>query len=107
MKRKDTKKNRAIILVLFIWMILSMGLTINYNNGKESNVLYLEESIYYVKSGDSLWSIASEITTDEEDIRSNVDKIKRDNNLKTNLLEPGDSLKIYKKIYREENDSRN
>jgi membrane-bound lytic murein transglycosylase D len=46
-----------------------------------------EEVTYTVRRGDSLWSLAKRYGT-------NVDRIRRDNGLQSNLLKPGQTLKL-------------
>ena len=54
---------------------------------KFSNDKYKTTKKYIVKSGDSLYSIAKRY-------KINIEKLKRDNNLKTSLLKIGDKIVI-------------
>lgn len=49
---------------------------------------------YRVHAGDTLWSIASEMTAPGEDIRAAVDTIKSLNDLSTSMLQIGDVLAV-------------
>jgi len=71
--------------------LLSVGQVLKIP-GKE----IINESVYTVKSGDSLYKIA-------QDYNTTVDEIKRLNNLSTNLLSVGQVLKLPAKKITEEN----
>lgn len=47
-----------------------------------------------VHSGDTLWSIAGEFGTKNEDVRDVIDRICETNNLKTKHIYPGQTLTI-------------
>lgn len=49
---------------------------------------------YEVSAGDTLWGIASMVTTDGEDIREVIWRIKQDNAIKNEPIQPGQELRI-------------
>lgn len=64
-----------------------------------------KEIVYIVQSGDSLWRIASNFKTDEEDIREFIHHMKQENpQLVEKYIQPGQKLKI--SIKKEPADTR-
>lgn len=57
-----------------------------------------EEIEYVVQKGDTLWSIAAEHTSNEDNILSEIHYIKQKNNLNSAELTVGQKIKIEKKI---------
>ena len=54
-----------------------------------------QEIVYIVQSGDSLWQIANNFKTDEEDIREFIHHMKQENpQLVEKYIQPGQKLKI-------------
>lgn len=54
-----------------------------------------QEIVYIVQKGDSLWKIAGDFKTDEDDIREFIHQIKQDNpQLVEKYIQPGQKLKI-------------
>lgn len=99
-KLKVYSKSKCIVWLL-VWMTLSMGIVTYPSNNKKNTVLFEKQIIYYVKPGDSLWKIASNITSENEDIRYTLEKIKQDNDMKDLNLKPGSKLILFEKVYNE------
>lgn len=57
-----------------------------------------EEIEYVVQKGDTLWSIAAEHTSNEDNILSEIHYIKQKNDLNSAELTVGQKIKIDKKI---------
>ena len=67
-----------------------MGTTLPYSNKTKS---YQVRESYVVKSGDTLWSIASAYADKEDDLRLMIDRMVDANNLGENCaLKPGDTI---------------
>lgn len=77
------------IIVIILLSIYAIILRVN-----EKQIDYTEEN-YTVKSGDTLWSIAKEYANEHEDLREYIYKIKKVNNITSNL-EVGQTIKIYR-----------
>lgn len=90
---KDHKKfNRFIMLtIIFFTVIIYSIIVLNSTNHAESKNINNESVI--VKSGDTLWSIASNINSNR-DIREIIYDIENINNLATSNIKPGDKILI-------------
>lgn len=95
MKIKNVKKFiRSILIVLVIIFILSLIIvksTLSYTN--------CEYRIIYVKSGDTLWSIASDLQENNsyyrgKDIRYIIGDLKEINNLNNSMVYVNQELQI-------------
>lgn len=67
------------------------------------NFLFVEKPVYretvvVVKSGDTLWQIASAHTTENEDVREVLYRIEDTNNLQTLHVYPGQVLKVKQRV---------
>lgn len=80
----------SVIFVLFIWNSFSFVLANGNTYSKPVNYTTI-----YVKSGDSVWSIAAAYSTPKDDIRDLVSDIIKINGLSKNVqITPGQALKI-------------
>lgn len=95
MKIKSVKKFiRSILIVLGVIFVLSLIIiksTLSYAN--------CEYRIIYVKSGDTLWSIASELQENNsyyqgKDIRYIIGDLKKINNLSNSMVYANQELQI-------------
>ncbi len=112
MKTKMTRKNRkmkivsktrfAMSMTLMLVFILSTSMiafaTFDSDNAN-TNAVEVEQSITYsVQSGDTLWSIASDINTEyynqEKDIRKLIRIIQKSNKLSGNTIYSGQELTL-------------
>lgn len=84
---------RRILALLAIGGVLTVG----GFELMEDTTPATHEITYYVKPGDTLWQIASENITEDENILSKIHEIKEQNNLQ-GTLSIGQELKINKKI---------
>lgn len=80
---------------LLLLSVLACEMDINITQASNG---YLSSGSYYefrVATGDSVWSIASKLTTDKEDIRELIYAIRQVNSLSQNAeIHPGQVLKI-------------
>ncbi|WP_371369144.1 Cell division suppressor protein YneA [Sporomusa rhizae] len=80
----------SVIFVLFIWNSFSF---VSANGDVYSKPI--NYTSIYVKSGDSVWSIAAAYSTPKDDIRDVVSAIIKINGLNKNVqITPGQELKI-------------
>ena len=90
-------KNNKILLLLTVVLMVSFctifsNVFANTSNSSLSSVKY---KAIQVKTGDSLWSIASKVVSDKEDIRDVILAIKKTNHLNNNAeIFPGQILRI-------------
>jgi LysM repeat protein len=49
---------------------------------------------YVVRSGDTLWDIAKERTTEGQDVRGTITSIRRLNDLESSIIQPGETLAV-------------
>ncbi len=90
-KMKITNKRRFTMFVLTMLILTCCGFTSIKNNVKANE----KEYIYVVvSSGDTLWDIASQNNPENKDVRKIVQNIKKHNDLKSNVIYSGDTLKI-------------
>ncbi|WP_378955486.1 LysM peptidoglycan-binding domain-containing protein [Pelosinus sp. sgz500959] len=78
----------AVFLIVFLWSITPLA----------SSNAYLEANCYttfYVKSGDTVWGVATHYVTARDDIRDLTQAIKQLNGLNNNAhIYPGQVLKV-------------
>lgn len=84
---KSWKKNILIIISLILIILFLIGLTSHGNN----NVSYIKIK---VKPGQTLWNIASDYNTKNEDLRKLIYQIKKINKMDNVILNPGDTIKV-------------
>lgn len=81
---------KKLMIVLIIGLaVYGIGIRIN-----ETSTDYIEEE-YTVQNGDTLWSIAEEYADDNTNLQEYIYKIKKVNNITSNL-EVGQTIKILK-----------
>ena len=78
----------GILVLSFIFFLSAMGSNSVYGDG-EVEYIYVT-----VKAGDSLWEIAASHTSNHRDVRETIIKIKRMNDLSSDILYVGDILKV-------------
>ena len=78
----------GILVLSFLFFLSAMGNNNVYGDGE------VEYIFVTVKAGDSLWEIAEDHTSNHRDIRETIIKIKRMNDLSSDILFVGDILKI-------------
>ncbi len=83
------KKLSYIIILLFIFTFTSNA--INKNKAAMNNVILKEIQI---ESGDTLWDIAKENISNEEDIRNYIYEIIEINNLKNVNIHAGETIVV-------------
>lgn len=90
MRRIRKQKNKARIIILIITLaIISVPLIVKAQGTKESKYITV-----IVRSGDTLWDIASEYTGNNKDVRETIYNIKKANNLDDVIIMPGQELII-------------
>ncbi len=83
---------RRIIAIVAVAGIATVGI-----GAVKQSPPKMQETEYIVKPNDTLWHIARQYTSDEEDIREVVYDIRRDNNI-GNILPTGTKLLIKKEM---------
>lgn len=98
---KTNPKHLTILIIGFIFAVCfcSVGFSYFLSSAKESSSRKSESYTYYksieIKSGDSLWKIASENINDNYDsIPEYIQAIKKINNLDTDNIHSGQNLII-------------
>ena len=102
-KQKVIARIRGPILIMAICLITGMAGYISAYDGKSSNssLIYsahAEEQIVYknivIKSGDTIWSIASSYSEPSKDIRKQVREICDLNGIDPSSIYPGQVIKV-------------
>ena len=84
-------KTKTIIIMLCLTLILAIGISCRAD-------VQTERSLYIVKSGDTLWDIATEYAPKGTDKREYIFNIKRDNGLERSEIYPGMVLEIVREV---------
>lgn len=93
-KQKDEKSNSKFTTGILVMMIgLIFVTTVFTGESVNSNDLEKYHEIT-IQSGDTLWEIAKEYVSPEEDIRNLILQIKRINDLKSAEILPGQTILI-------------
>lgn len=85
------RKGRGKVIAAAFAVAVALGVYVGQADKQEPAVVY-----YTVKEGDTLWSIAEQYTSDDEDIRMVVQKIALDNQINDATIYQGMRLKISK-----------
>lgn len=95
MRRMDKKSNRIkkaksrIFILIAALTIISVPIIVKAKGTQESQYITV-----VVRSGDTLWDIASEYTGSNKDVRETIYNIKKTNNMDGAMLVPGQELLI-------------
>ena len=93
MRRKDKKSNRIrvmksrVLILITALAIISVPLIVKAKGTQESQYITI-----VVRSGDTLWDIASEYTESNKDVRETIYNIKKTNNMDSVMIVPGQKL---------------
>lgn len=102
---KRQKKERNVELLMLrlataalLFMLLFVGFAWMKSDASGDAVALptAEERVIVVASGDTLWSIASNLNTENEDVRRIVYNLKERNDLQSSMLQSGQTLIIPK-----------
>lgn len=95
MRRMDKKSNRIrivksrMLILITALAIMSIPLIVKAKGTQESQYITI-----VVRSGDTLWDIASEYTDNNKDVRETIYNIKKTNNMDDVIIVPGQELLI-------------
>lgn len=95
-KKRLVIANRRRFFVFLIGLIVVSNLIVFgfFMPDNTSADLEVPPELVTVRSGDTLWSIAGQFVSEDEDIRSQISKIKRLNRLESSTLQIGQQLLI-------------
>ena len=85
------RNGRGKLIAAAFAVAVALGVYVGQADKTESAVAY-----YTVEEGDTLWDIAGQYTSDEDDVRQTIAKIIEDNQLGQDGIQPGMRLKITK-----------
>ena len=81
-------------ITLVITLLALIVFTIMNLQGAYSSAYTIETEDYWVKQGETLWSIAQEYSPDGYDIRKMIYEIKEINEMETSMIYSGDKIMI-------------
>lgn len=87
-------ESTACVVVLLIIIAVSLILTLGLAFRSTMDGIEWETEAYFVKSGDSLWSISERYCPDGVDCREWIDEIQELNGLDDSLIYPGQCITI-------------
>lgn len=97
--RRDKRRKRVngvtvgltfIFIVSFLILMMSLGNMDSYGDGEKEFIQIV------VGSGDSLWKIAESVTPEHRDLRATMYEIVKVNDLDSEVIHPGQILKVPK-----------
>ena len=91
MKRKNSQrviKSRLLVLIVTLTLI-AVPIIVKAQDTQESKYITV-----VVHSGDTLWAIASEYTSNNKDVRETIYNIKKANDIDRGMIMPGQELLI-------------
>lgn len=84
------RKRLRLLPIIFLLLMSIMGTTVPKSMGT-----YQVREVYYVKPGDTLWSIASSYADEGDDLRLMIDRMVEANELTDNYtLNPGETIYV-------------
>ncbi len=89
---KKYKNYIITILIYLVMILLAIGAGAISSHIEKNEVQVYEP--YNVKSGDTVWTIAEEYTSDEYDIRKTVRAINKFNDLENSVIHGGDVIYV-------------
>ncbi len=90
-----TRRGRAVILLVALCAVLAVGFFFGAGSVASQRAGTPEATtIVQVESGQTLWSIASELTPEGDDVRETMFHIKRLNALDSSALAAGQRLRV-------------
>ena len=89
---KKYKNYIITILIYLVMILLAIGAGAIASHIEKNNVHVYE--LYNVKSGDTVWTIAEQYTSDKYDVRKTVRDINRKNELENSVVHSGDVIYV-------------
>lgn len=94
MKNYHRQKSPPYFLYLIIIVLLFYSCCITNAYSNATDKLKYEKQLYYVCSGDTLWTIGQKYKSDADDIREWVDKVMEINSMATADIAAGTEITI-------------
>ncbi len=95
MSRLTVIPSRVLIVISTIVVALVLLLASSVQaTGELSGVTEVQTAQYKVRAGDNLWDIADGHTPDGRDVRTTIESIKRMNDIRGSVIQPGQVLEI-------------
>jgi len=89
MLRQTTASSRVLVIISTIVVALVLLLPSAFGATPGAST-----EDYVVRSGDTLWDIAEERTTEGHDVRGTITSIRRLNDLESSMIQPGEILVV-------------
>jgi LysM repeat protein len=89
MPRQQTALSRVLVTLSTIVVVLVLLLPTTGNAGIAAGS---DTTVHTVSAGDTLWDIASEVTSPGDDLREMVGRVRRLNDLSSTVIVPGQRL---------------
>ena len=83
---------KLVFIILFVTTFVLMCTFASGNTAHKENDVYYE--VHYIKSGDTLWDIASLYSDKDTNINSYIDEIKKFNKMKNDNINSGHNIII-------------
>lgn len=84
-------KKSLIFLTVMLYMVFTMGMVFTEEGQASQSFKHIEITVYH---GDTLWDIASQFKTNEEDTREVLNRIYQFNDLRGKAIKPGDKIMV-------------